>query len=139
MSRREGEIGLVATVAALCLIVAASPLLAREKRDRAKERKPRLAVVYGVVGVTKNEKGDELTGVTITRSATRVYHVVLDEKGQELGKTMEGKRVAAKGTTSKKDDQRWITVQAFKEAAAKRPKEGRPPKEKPKPPKDDEL
>ena len=59
-------------------------------------------------------------------TATSTYEVVLNEKGLELGKTMDGKKVEVEGTVSHKDGQKWIDVKSFKaveEKPTEKPKE----------------
>jgi hypothetical protein len=59
-------------------------------------------------------------------TAESTYDVVLNEKGLELGSTMDGKKVEVEGTVSDQNGQKLIDVKSFKpveEKPAETPKE----------------
>jgi hypothetical protein len=85
----------------------------------SKEEKPPEEIsVYGDVGATQDAQGN-LTAVRVNTRKGRIYQVVLDEKGQQLGQQLGGKRVLLKGMKFKKDDVRWIEVKEFTEVMTK--------------------
>jgi hypothetical protein len=73
---------------------------------------PKEVKVEGTVSVVK-DANNVITAVKLT-TAKSTYDVVLNEKGLELGNTMNGKKVEVEGTVSHQDSQKWIAVKSFK-------------------------
>jgi hypothetical protein len=75
---------------------------------------PEPVKVQGMVNVNK-DVNDVITKVTVVTKDKVVYHVMLDEKGKELGKAMAYKEVEVEGIVSEIGIQKWIKVQSYKE------------------------
>ena len=98
------------------LSIAAAALLSSmcfaADKTPAEQPKPNVVKVQGLVNVTK-DANNVVTKVVVV-AEKEIYDVVLDAKGLELGKTMEGKKVEVQGTVAKKGTELWLTVQSFK-------------------------
>lgn len=78
----------------------------------------------GKVVVVKDAEG-VITAVQIENRKLGKYNVVLDEKGKELGEKMEGKLVAVKGVESVNDEEKWITVESYREIQRAKGRDGK--------------
>ena len=70
--------------------------------------------MIGKVVVVKDADG-VITAVQLDSKRLGTLNVVLDAKGKELGKKMEGKMVGVKAVESEKDGAKWLTVESYHE------------------------
>ena len=84
---------------------------AGEKGKDAKQKVAAAVRVKGVVSTTRDAEG-RIAGVKLS-SDKGVFLVVLDAKGQALGK-LDGKRVEVTGTVVERGGRKWLTVQGCK-------------------------
>jgi hypothetical protein len=82
--------------------------------------KPDVVKVQGIVNVTK-DANNVVTKVVVV-AEKEIYNVVLDAKGLDLGKTMDGKKAEIQGTVAKKGTELLLTVQSFKAVEVAPPK-----------------
>lgn len=75
---------------------------------------PQLVKVQGMVNVAK-DVNNVITKVTVVTKDKVVYNVTLDEKGEELGKTMAYRVVEVEGTVSEEGVRKWIKVESYRE------------------------
>ena len=78
----------------------------------------------GKVVVVKDADG-VITAVQLENKKLGKYNVVLDVKGKELGEKMEGKLVAVKAVESVKDEQKWLTIESYREIQRAKGKDGK--------------
>jgi len=74
---------------------------------------PKVVTLQGFVSTYVDANG-VVESVQLTTDENVTYEVVLDEKGIELGKKMDGKEVEVNGIVTEKDEQKWVKVQSFK-------------------------
>jgi hypothetical protein len=100
------------TVAALCIAVLMCSTAYCEVKKEVPPAKPAEVKMEGTVHVVKDANG-VVTSVKLVTTAS-AYHVVLDAKGLELGKTENGKKVEVEGIVAHKEKDKWVTVKSFK-------------------------
>ncbi len=74
---------------------------------------PKKVTLVGEVSVTRDDD-DNITEATLTVGETD-YNITLDAKGKKLAAEMDGKKVEVTGTVTEKDDEKWLTVESYKE------------------------
>ena len=79
------------------------------------------AKLVGTVSVSTDDD-DNITVVRLTVGET-VYNVTLDANGKKLGAEMANKKVEVMAIAREQDDEKWITVQTFKEIKAPEPED----------------
>ncbi len=96
--------------------------------ETPKEKSSDDKLVIGTVTVVKDNDGN-IIEIKVQQHRDVIYHVVLDEKGRELGKAMADRRARIEGSVETKDKTLWLTVKTFGE-----PRSGAPakPNQKPK-------
>ena len=87
--------------------------------DVNKPAKEKQITVIGKVHEAKDKSG-KLERVKVVTEKDKHYWVVLDAKGEELGKTMAGKHVEVTGTVHVKNDIHWLTVEKYTEVTPKK-------------------
>lgn len=100
----------VMSIAAAALLI--SICFAADETQAVEQPEPDVVKVQGVVNVT-TDANDVITKVVLV-AEKEDYNVVLDAKGLELGKMMEGKKVEAQGVVELKGSELWLTVQSYK-------------------------
>lgn len=100
----------MALCAAVCLLLSSAAY--GETPKQAPPAQPKEVKLEGTVSVVK-DANNVITAVKLT-TAISAYEVVLNEKGLELGKTMDGKKVEVEGTIQHKDGQKLIDIKSFK-------------------------
>ena len=76
------------------------------------EAMPREVTVQGVVSVTC-DVNDMIVSVKLDADAVS-YDIVLDEKGLELGREADGKKVEVIGMVAELDEKKLLTVHSYK-------------------------
>jgi hypothetical protein len=77
---------------------------------------PKTTKVQGTVNVTKEANDPNvIINITLVTADKVTYYVVMNAKGQELGKEMAGKEVEVEGIVTKRGEKEWIRVLSFKE------------------------
>lgn len=94
---------------------------AAEKSSEEKPEKPAASkqpavTMQGSVSAVKSEDGIVIS-VSLAVDPNTVYKVYLNEKGMELGRTMDGKKVEVKGSISERI-KKLLIVDEFKAAEA---------------------
>ena len=79
----------------------------------AEGSEPNVVTLQGFVSTYVDANG-VIESVQLTTDEDITYEVVLDEKGIELGKEMDGKEVEVNGIVTEEDEQKWVKVQSFK-------------------------
>ena len=102
----------------------------KPKKPEAAPRPPVTVKLEGTISVTK-DSNDVVTSIKLTTANKTVYHVTLDKKGEELS-GLNGKEVEVRCVITKKNNQKWITVNEFrlvekkKETPLAKPKQKEP-------------
>jgi hypothetical protein len=113
----------------LVLVMAATMLVTLVARaadaNKPEPPKPVIVKVQGTVSVVKD--ANEIKSAKVTTKEKVVYQVVLNTKGLELAKNLNGKEVILTATVTQQDGQKWLDVRSFREVQ-KTPEA--PPKEK---------
>jgi hypothetical protein len=131
--RLMAMVGAVAICALAGFVSSVMAADANKPREAPLEKDTKL--VIGIVTVEKDTDGN-FTEIKVTAHRDLIYHVVLDEKGIELGKTLADKRARIEGLIEIKGKAQWLTIKTFSEAKAQTPaKPGQNPKARPTPPK----
>lgn len=111
-------------LAMLVLIIAvvgfASISFAKAQDPNTPRERP---TMVGKVVVEKDADG-VITAVQMENKRFGTCNIVLDAKGNELGKNMEGKMVGVKAVESEKDGQKWLTVESYREIQRNKGKDG---------------
>jgi hypothetical protein len=100
----------IMSIAAAALL--SSICFAADETQAVEQPKPSVVKVQGVVSVT-TDANDVITKVVLV-TEDEDYNVVLDAKGLELGKMMEGEKVEVQGVVEDKSGELWLTVQSYK-------------------------
>lgn len=74
---------------------------------------PKKVTLKGEVSVTRDDDKN-IIEATLTADGND-YCITLDEKGKKLAAEMDGKQVEVTGTVTEKDDEKWLTVESYKE------------------------
>jgi hypothetical protein len=99
-------------LAAVAMIGFLFAVSASAASDANKPTKGKQVTIVGKVQDHKDKSG-KLERVKVVTEKDKHYWVVLDAKGEELGKTMAGKEVEVTGTVHMKNDIHWLTVEKY--------------------------
>jgi hypothetical protein len=70
--------------------------------------------VIGTVTVAKDAAG-KITAIHLSNIKKGTFSIVLDKKGKELGRKMNGKMVKVTGMETIKGTEKWLTVEKYSE------------------------
>ena len=93
---------------ALSLFIAAPAIVMAQAPARAGEV---TAIVAYVAGDFDGE--ENLVGLVLEEEGGGLFHVVLDQRGRELGNEFDGEWVEVSGTVVERDGESWMTVSGY--------------------------
>ena len=126
---------LVGVVAVCMLLAVVSNVMGadvNQPKQTPKEKSKDNRLVQGTVTVVKDNDGN-ITEIKVKATRELIYHVVLDEKGKEMGKTMADKIARIEGFIEIKGKVQWLTVKTFSEPKPRPDAKPTPKKPAPKP------
>lgn len=107
------------TVAILVAVAGLFVSISKAQEPNAPKMNPN--VFRGRVVVVK-DANNVITSVKLENRRRGNFNIVLDEKGKELGQKMDGKFVEVIAKETIKNDEKWLTVESYKEVERPMPR-----------------